>query len=208
VQSFHAMDLPRADYVLSVGALTPLKGFDFIIEGLARVPQNIRPRLILVGFMQLPAERAYLEAFAERQQVQLDIMMGVTQDRLIELYNQALMTIYTPVREPFGLVPLESMACGTPVVSVSEGGVKETVIDGITGRLVARNADELAAAVTELVGCPSLIRDMGQAGRAYVQRDWTWEQAIVNLERHLVEVAERRAEYQSERSGVEYENWH
>jgi len=90
------------------------------------------------------------------------------------------------------LVPLESMACGTPVIGIAEGGVQETVLDGITGRLVPRDPDELAAAAAELIARPQLRSEMGQAGRSYVEREWTWDRAIANLEQHLSEVACRR----------------
>ncbi|MCB8923779.1 MAG: glycosyltransferase [Ardenticatenaceae bacterium] len=55
---------------------------------------------------------------------------NVTEEKLRSLYNQAMITVYSPIREPFGLVPIESMACGTPVVSVREGGTQETILRG------------------------------------------------------------------------------
>ncbi len=58
---------------------------------------------------------------------------------LVLLYNKANLVVYTPYQEPFGLVPLESMSCGTPVVGVNDGGVMETVTNGKTGILTERD---------------------------------------------------------------------
>lgn len=190
IVAFSPRRLPRDNMVLSVGMLAPRKGFDFIIEGLARIPAFSRPRLVLVGCQQIPAERFYLEALAASRGVEVNFLTMVDHETLVELYNRAMLTIYTPVKEPFGLVPLESMACGTPVIGIAEGGVRETVLDGITGRLVTRDPDVLAAAMVELIGKPELRAEMGQAGRRYVEREWTWERAISTLEQHLYETAQ------------------
>lgn len=189
VESFPALSLSRENMVLSVGALTPLKGFGLIIEGLARLPAATRPRLVLVSNYQNPDERLFLESLANRLGVEVSFLAMVDHQSLVDLYNRALMTVYTPVKEPFGLVPLESMACGTPVIGVAEGGVKETIRDGVTGRLVARDPDVLAAAIAELLADPALRTRIGQAGREYVEREWVWERAVSQLERHLYEVA-------------------
>lgn len=63
-------------------------------------------------------------------------------DRLISLIQWAIATLYIPVDEDFGMSPVESMACGTPVIGVSEWGLLETVIDGKTGKLIEIMNDE------------------------------------------------------------------
>jgi glycosyltransferase involved in cell wall biosynthesis len=133
------LDLEKRNFVLSVGSLTPLKGFDFLIRAMAELPEAGRPRLVIVSNFQNPPEKTYLEGLAGELHVELELLNNVSDQRLVELYNQAKMVLYAPVREPFGLVPLEAMACGTPVVGVCEGGVLETVLDGETGILVERD---------------------------------------------------------------------
>ena len=70
--------------------------------------------------------------------MKLKILNLISDEELVLLYNKAKMVVYAPYCEPFGLVPLESMSCGTPVVGVGDGGVKETVINGKTGILTGR----------------------------------------------------------------------
>ena len=189
---FRDLGLPSGDFVLSVGNLSPWKSFDLIVKALGRISASKRPRLVIVSFHQAPAERKYLEHLAIQEDVNLRIEVMVGEKRLVELYNKALITIYVPVREPFGMVPLESMSCGTPVIGVSEGGVKETVKDGITGRLVPRNTEALADAISQLIGNRQMRSEMGSAGRRYVKQNWTWDRSIAGLERHLFEVAGHR----------------
>lgn len=186
---FHPAYPGRENYVLSVGAISPFKGYDFIIEGLAQIPEPRRPELVLVGNVSLSDEHRFLLSLAQQHGVRLTIHEMVTDEELVRLYNQALCTIFTPVMEPFGLVPLESMACGTPVVGIAEGGVRETIIQGVTGYLVGRDAGELASVVEALIGDPALIEELGCRAREHVERNWTWERSMESLQSHLLHTA-------------------
>ncbi len=185
IQLFRPLGLERQPYVISVGAVRPDKGYDFLIQSLAYVPQKDRPRLILVGNTSLGPEIRYLLSLAEQLGVQVKFHELITDDKLVRLYNQALCTVYAPVMEPFGLVPLESMACATPVIGICEGGVRETVVDGVTGYLEQRDPEQFARAILRLVEDQQLSERLGQQGRDFVEKQWTWERAIQSLEEHM-----------------------
>jgi glycosyltransferase involved in cell wall biosynthesis len=191
-QRFAPLGLDKGRFVLSVGSLTPLKGFDFLIDALAEMPPAQRPPLVIASNFQNSSERGYLEQMAAQKQVTLQLLGSVGDDQLVELYNQALVTLYAPLREPFGLVPLESMACATPVVAVQEGGIQETVLSGQTGLLVERDPQRFAQAVQQLLADPNLAAAYGQAGRKHVLQYWTWEQATQTVEQHLATTARPR----------------
>jgi glycosyltransferase involved in cell wall biosynthesis len=176
-------------YILSVGAIQPHKGFDFLIESISYLDKRIRPALHLVGNMKNSQDQESLQVLAKAKEVDLRIEMGVDQDTLIRKYNDALFVVYAPYNEPFGLVPLEAMACGKAVVGVREGGVKETVVDGKTGILVERDPRKFGSAIQSLLENPSLVALYGKKGRKYVLANWSWENAVTNLEKHLLEVA-------------------
>lgn len=91
---------------------------------------------------------------------------------LVRLYNQARAFIYAPILEPFGLVVLEAMACGTPVVAVKEGGVRESVIDGVTGWLIPRDPHIFADALGRLLSDEQLALTIGKAGREKVAAEF------------------------------------
>lgn len=184
---FHAMpDTVKENFVLSVGELTPRKGFDFVVESLGHVSPDKRPQLRLVCNMVNPSEREYVECLAARNAVDLQVLTNLNTSELALQYNKAQVCVYAPVLEPFGLVPLEAMACGTPVVGVREGGVQESVVHECTGLLVERDAVQFAAAVQHLLSNPSLASEYGRNGREHVLRNWTWDQSVASLEGHLV----------------------
>ena len=78
------------------------------------------------------------------------------------------------------------------MVAVAEGGVRETVVDGVTGVLVTDNAPEaLGAALGRVLDRPDWARELGAAGRRAVRERWTWARAVEALEGHLRRAAER-----------------
>jgi glycosyltransferase involved in cell wall biosynthesis len=175
-------------YVLSVGAIQRHKGFDFLVESLSYVKKEIRPPLYLVGNMENSMEKDALHALANEKGVDLRIEVGVDQNTLIRRYNGATLVAYAPYNEPFGLVPLEAMACAKPVVGVNEGGVKETVKHELTGLLVNRDACKFGETIQLLLENPDLIDEYGRNGRRDVLQNWSWEKAIHELERQMYNV--------------------
>lgn len=172
-------------FVLSVGSLTPLKGMDFLVRALAHIPEDHRPALVVASNFQNPPEKQYVAELAGSLGVRIRLICDVSDAQLVELYNRAAMTVYAPIREPFGLVPLESMSCGTPVVGVREGGIPETVVDGQTGLLVERDEQAFADAVQRLLADKALRREYGRNGRSHVVENWTWDRSVAQLERIL-----------------------
>ena len=96
-------------------------------------------------------------------------------DELRFYYGAGDVAVTTPWYEPFGLTPLEGMACGRPVVGSAVGGIGFTVVDGETGYLVPpRDPEALADRLDELLSRPELRDRMGQAARMRVEREFTW----------------------------------
>lgn len=186
VHRFRPMGMQPKGFVLSVGSLTRMKGFDFLVQAMGEMPADGRPPLVITSNFQNPQERMYLEQLADALEVDLRVMVNVTDEQLVELYNQAAVVAYTPHREPFGLVPLEAMACGTPVVAVREGGVMETVIHEKTGLLVERSPALFAQALQRLLADPALAQMYGRNGRTVVEQAWTWDKAAATVENHLL----------------------
>lgn len=184
-EKFHPQHLPRADFVLSVGAISPLKGYDFLIEAIALLPQAQRPRLVLVGNTASSAEKNFLQHLAEPRGVTLEFRVDVSEPELVCLYNQARAFVYTPIREPFGFAPLEAMACETPVVAVNEGGVKESVRDDETGLLAPRDPAEFARVLRCVLTDANLAQRLGKRGRENVLQFWTWEMAYERLMQNI-----------------------
>jgi len=173
--------------VVGLGSITPEKNIRLVIEALALIPDQ-RPRLVWMGNMALPDYHDEMIALAADLNVKLDIKVGSLADEVVDTLNQAMVMVYAPRLEPFGLAPLEANACGVPVVAVHEGGVRETIEDGVNGLLVPRRAAEIAKAVIRIRDEPDLANRLRRDGRRRVEMAWSLDAATDRLEHHLQSV--------------------
>jgi len=186
LDAFTPAEVARERVVMAVGALHPLKGHQFVIEAIAAMDPP-RPPLILVG------DRGHLEGplreHARRLGVELDLRQGLPLDQLIDLYRRSGALACGQILEPFGLTPLEGMACRTPVVAVREGGFLETVQDGVTGLLVERSPEAFAAGLQRVLDDRGLAERLGMAGRTEVESMWTWDRTVAGYDALLARLA-------------------
>jgi glycosyltransferase involved in cell wall biosynthesis len=185
VDAFFDAGLERQRWVLSVGALTPMKAHDFIIQALSTLPRRARPPLMVISNYQEPDEWRYLNRLADECEVQLECRVGVAEHELRAAYATAGCVAYAPIREPFGLVAIEAMACGAPIVAVAEGGVRESVMDNMTGLLTPRDALIFGQALDRVLSHPKEARRLGQCGRRHAVEQWAWPRHMGRLEEHL-----------------------
>jgi glycosyltransferase involved in cell wall biosynthesis len=191
IEVFYKMaGIKQEDFVFSVGELSPRKGFDFVIRSLGKIPSEHRPALKLACNSILPVEKEYIQGLAREQNVDLEILFNLNSDQLRLLYKRAKLCVYAPVMEPFGLVPLEAMACGSAVVGVREGGVMESVVHGYTGLLIERDIDKFGSAILDLLKNPILSAKLGEQGRRHVEENWTWDKSVGELEQHLYRIVQ------------------
>lgn len=191
-EAFRPLGVPKSNHVLSVGELSPRKGFDFVIKALAMIPEGRRPRLRIASNTAGGDERVYLEQLARESGVGLTILTSPTHEVLVREYNEAALCVCAQVNEPFGLVALEAMACGTAVAAVREGGLAESVVHGETGVLVDRDVGLMAQAIGALLRDPGKLQTLGAGGRAHVEAGWTWDRSVNELEVQLTQVAALR----------------
>jgi glycosyltransferase involved in cell wall biosynthesis len=190
-EMFKPIEIPEERFILSVGTFTPEKGHGFLVESLAMMDPEIRPKLLVVSNSSYPPWKTYLEKHANELNVEMEILSLIDDEELAILYNQAELVVYSPYLEPFGLVPLESMACGTPVVAVKEGGVRETVIHKKTGLLIDRDEELFGEAVTKMLSKDYKRYDMGKNAVKTVENYWTIDHAGERLLEHLTRVMDK-----------------
>jgi glycosyltransferase involved in cell wall biosynthesis len=162
--------------LLSVGALDPTKGHDLVVEALGIMPARDRPSLTIVHERVDSNFRSVLERRARELRVDLTIRANISDAELAALYTQTSATVAAARLEPFGLTPLESMAVGTPVLAVREGGFRETVIDGVNGLLVDRDAESLAAGIFGVLELSELVDP--ETIRKSILPHWSWERCM------------------------------
>lgn len=170
--------------VLQLGRMVPRKGVDIVIRSLAvlRDKYSIEAHLLVVGgderiglhhTPELVRLMALTVALGLQAQVTFTGQKGRAELRYF--YSAADVFVTTPWYEPFGITPIEAMACGTPVIGAAVGGIKSTVIDGETGYLVPpRDPQALAERLLALHNDPAHARRLGQAGLRRAYQLYTW----------------------------------
>jgi glycosyltransferase involved in cell wall biosynthesis len=157
----------------------PRKGIETIVQALTRLPEHV---LVVVGGpdaadLDADVEAARLRALADRLGVgdRVYLVGRVEHAQLPALLRWSDVAVGTPWYEPFGIVPLEAMACGRPFVGTAVGGLLDTVRSGVNGLLVPpKDPDALARALSTLRDYPDAREAMGRAAResAIVRYGW------------------------------------
>jgi len=166
--------------LLVVSRLVERKGIGDAVAALARVPEA---ELVVAGGppaaeLASDPEARRLTALAERAGVadRVRLLGRVGRGDLPALYRSADLVVNVPWYEPFGIVPLEAMACGVPVVASAVGGLVDSVVDGVTGvHVPARRPKLLAAAAAELLADPERRASLGAAGARRARRRYGWD---------------------------------
>jgi len=191
---------PRTSRVrlLSIGRLVPRKGVDDVIRALAFVDGA---ELVIAGGpasgqLDDDEEVARLREIAACAGVtdRVSFVGQVPRLQLPALIRSADVVVCTPWYEPFGMVPLEAMACGKPVVASAVGGLVDTVVDGATGRLVPpRDPRALADTLCDLVEDSETLAEFGKAGRRRVESRYAWQHVAKATATIYSDVARQRA---------------
>ena len=211
---------PAVPYVLFVGRITRQKGVTHLVDAVRFLEPGTQV-VLCAGAPDTPEIAAEMRAGVEAARAAggniVWIEKMVPKPDAIELYSNCRVFCCPSVYEPFGIINLEAMACGAPVVASAVGGILEVVVDGVTGRLVPFDADsvtsfpldadrfarDLAARIAGLMANPSLCAQMGAAGRKRVEQTFAW-QAIaaqtVELYRGLLKQRTAKSEQGTERN--------
>jgi len=172
------------DVVLAVGRIEPLKGLDILIRAAAEVTNRSRLRLLIVGGdEEARPEFDRLAAIAEEVGVRESVTFvgAVPHEELPDYYRAADVVVMPSFAESFGLVAVEAMACGVPVVVSRVGGLASTVADGRTGYLVPWRCPEPFAEKIELLLRNDPLRDALGAAGVERMRDFSWESVADRL---------------------------
>lgn len=170
--------------ILFVGRLVERKGVANLLEAIRRLPPELDARLEVVGD---GPERPKLEAQARRGGLAPRVTMrgGVSDQELRDAYGSADVVVLPSIRdsrsdtEGLGVVLLEAMAYGLPVIGSAIGGIPDIILDGETGLLVPpQDPAALAAALERLATDPGLAARLGQAGHQHARKNFSWDGII------------------------------
>jgi starch synthase len=193
---------PDRPSVIFVGRITRQKGLPYLLRAARSLPPEVQ--LVLCAGAPDTAEiMAEVEGLVAELRAERDGVVWIDRHlprhELCALLSVATTFVCPSVYEPLGIVNLEAMACGAPVVGTRTGGIPEVVADGVTGAIVPieqlddgtgtpldpdRFVADLAAALTEMVSDPDRARALGAAGRDRAEREFSWG-AIATRTREL-----------------------
>ncbi|MGP4977199.1 glycogen synthase [Brachybacterium tyrofermentans] len=183
---------PDAPTIVFVGRITRQKGLPYFLRAVRELPADCQV-VLCAGAPDTPEIAAEVdglvgELHAERGNVHLITEM-LPRHELTQILTHATTFVCPSVYEPLGIVNLEAMACGTPVVASATGGIPEVVADGETGYLVPleqvtdgtgtpvdpdRYVADLTAALVTMVSDPERAREMGEASRHRAAEHFSW----------------------------------
>ncbi|MDD5462963.1 MAG: glycosyltransferase [Methylococcales bacterium] len=203
----------REKIILQLGRIVPRKGIDNVIKALGyiRREQRLNARLLIVGGesdepdAKVTPEIGRLQKLAEAEGVsnRVTFVGHRNRDALLYYYSAADVFTTTPWYEPFGITPLEAMACGTPVIGSNVGGIKFTVINGKTGFLVPPNDHVLLGRrLVELLGSNKLRMDFEENAIRHVNENFTWMKAAHLMANLYERIAGRNALQMDDRDAL------
>jgi glycosyltransferase involved in cell wall biosynthesis len=201
--------------ILQLGRMVPRKGVEDVVLGLAQLRQrhDVNARLCVVGGnSDTPCEIATpeigrLRAIARDAGVadHVEFVGRRDRSRLRTYYSAADVFVTTPWYEPFGITPLEAMACARPVVGSDTGGIRFSVVDGKTGFLVPIHSPSmLADRLAILARDPDLAQSMGEAGLRRARQRFTWRRVAHQLLRVYADLALVRTPVRIPASGFSF----
>ncbi|WP_144758189.1 glycogen synthase [Curtobacterium sp. 9128] len=184
---------PERPSVVFVGRITRQKGLPYLLRAVASLPPEVQV-VLCAGAPDTPEILAEVTGLVEDLRQHRDGVVWIDRmlahQEIVHVLSSGTVFVCPSIYEPLGIVNLEAMACGIPVVGTGTGGIPEVVADGLTGRVVPidqatdgtgtptdpdKYVADLAAALNEVLSDLGLAKLMGRAGRLRVETEFTWE---------------------------------
>jgi starch synthase len=200
---------PAIPFILFVGRITRQKGVTHLVDAIRYLPHDIQV-VLCAGAPDTPEIASEMRQKVEEARTShpriVWIEKMISKPEVIQLYSHARVFCCPSVYEPFGIINLEAMACGAPVVASATGGIKEVIVDNETGYLVPFAADpttgfpkdpdqfarDLATKLSGLLNDPQKCKRFGEAGRRRAEQKFSWStiaDQTIQLYQSLIDAA-------------------
>lgn len=176
-------------YFVVVGRIKWFKNVELAVSSFRefkrRYPEYTDFRLRVAGLVE-PKSEEYYQSLVQLagDEGDVEFQRNPSDDELLETYRSSYCLLFPSLNEDWGMVPLEAMGFGKPVISVNRGGPAESVIEGVTGYLVEPDTGAFVDAMARLAGDPDLNRKLGEAGAREVQK-YDWGHFVERMDSYL-----------------------
>ena len=150
---------------------------ELVVRVAGNIREEIRPDLLIIGNAVNKEYLKKLTKISTENNVSLSIKINITDSELKKNIQESLLFAYAPYLEPLGLVVLETMSLGLPVIGIREGGIRETIINNYNGFLVDRDVKTFSKKITELITNTDKYISMKQNSLKEVEKYWNWDSA-------------------------------
>jgi len=190
-------DAPSKSFFLSINRYERKKNLGLAIEAFAQLPTEARAgmRLVMAGGYDNRVEENVqhyreLNELADKLGVANDVIFlrSIGSDEKVWLLKNSICLVYTPTNEHFGIVPLESMYCMTPVIAVNSGGPTETIVDAETGWLREAESKAFSGAMQGVIDNKAHLHTVGTQGRTRVENHFSFDAFGAKLEQALIDL--------------------
>jgi len=172
----------KENYVVGMGVLYAPKGTERAIYLVGKIRADIRPKLYWIANGVDGEYLKHVTLLAIEKGVDFEVLVNISQSNLVERLAKAKFMLYTPRLEPLGLAPLEANACGTFVIGIAEGGVRETIIHQRNGFLIDSIHDKKFPEYAEtLLTDKELSVRLGSQARDFVIENWSFSHLKKNI---------------------------
>lgn len=166
---------------------------DFVVEAFRQFSKRNKGsnhKLVLAGSVSNdPEHKAYLAKLKKASAgLNVKIIENAPDSKMRDLYSRCSAVMFSAINEDYGFIPLEAMSSYKPIISVNEGGPRETIMDGKTGFLVD-SVSSMAEKMSFVAQNPDIAEEMGVAGRRHVERNYTWNNFFEKMDPLLRKVS-------------------
>lgn len=181
-------DLPDVRYdpfILVSGRIMWTKNIELAIRAFLAADAPAPWQLVIAGYVDAKSESyiAGLRALAG-DSGKVKFVVSPSDETMADLQRKAAFSLFTPLNEDWGIVPLEAMAQAKAVIAVDAGGPRESIVHGSTGYLLPPDVTAWAATISKLIADPALTRSLGAQAHAHVKR-FTWSRFVSDVDTML-----------------------
>ncbi len=173
----------KENYILSVGRLSKFKNFNILISAFAK----LKDKKVLLYLIGNGEEKNNLQNLTKKLEIEKRVVFfsNINDQTLVDFYAKAKIFALCSRNEPFGIVPIEAMACGTAVIADNSGGPLETIINGKTGELINCEIENLHLALEKLLVNEKTLKIYSLAARNWAVENFNWDNSTEKIKRFL-----------------------